>query len=243
MARSKDNAALQVIFSFFLGLMVLAFIVVGVITFYPAPSQKYEDQMQKLSRQQERYNMKQLTSLTPAEQAEMRRIQDKMDALNRKQQAEQEVWARNTSIILILFATAVMAVSLIRSEQLRVLSNGLLMGGLFTMVAGVVWVLFAGESVARFIVILFAFVATLALGYVKFVREREEKVMPAGAAVAAAAAGAYPVGAADAGYLAEVTARLDRLEARTAAAAAALGAERGATGSREAQEPEDARES
>jgi len=33
MARDRQNYALQTIFSFFLGLMVLAFVVVGVITF------------------------------------------------------------------------------------------------------------------------------------------------------------------------------------------------------------------
>ena len=85
-----------------------------------------------------------------------------------------KTWARNTSIILVLFATLVMVISLTLSDQLRVISNGLLLGGLFTMLYGVGWVIFSGNSTARFIVILFALVVALGLGYVKFVRQRKE---------------------------------------------------------------------
>ena len=49
----KQRGALQIIFSFFLGLMVTAFIGVGVYTFYPPPEQRFEDQLQQLYRQQE----------------------------------------------------------------------------------------------------------------------------------------------------------------------------------------------
>ena len=216
-----ENYALQVIFSFFLGLMVLAFIGIGVNTFYPSPTTKYEDELQKLFRQQEALNTKSGGQLTPAQQAESLRIQKQIDDINKKQEAERQIWARNTSIVVILFATAIMAISLIRSEQLRVVSNGLLMGGLFTMVYGVGWVLFSGESVARFFVISFALVVTLALGYIKFVRGREERA----AQMVVPASGSAGVSAMDDNAWAHVIARLDRLEERTAAAAAALGSE------------------
>jgi uncharacterized membrane protein len=130
-----------------------------------------------------------------------------------------QIWARNTSIILILFATLVMGISLIRSEQLRVISNGLLLGGLFTMVYGVGWIIASGESVARFGVIVFALAITLGLGYLKFVRGKE-----AGAAAAVAVAGAG--GEVDAATLGPLVSRIEALEARTEAAAEALGARR-----------------
>lgn len=123
---------------------------------------------------------------------------------------------RNTSIILILFATAVMGISLILSEQLRVISNGLLLGGLFTMVYGVGWIIASGESVARFGVIVFALTVTLALGYLKFVRGKE-------AAVPAAAQVVGPGGEVDVAAFAPLVARIEALETKTEAAAA-LGA-------------------
>jgi uncharacterized membrane protein len=110
-----------------------------------------------------------------------------------------------------------MGISLIRSEQLRVISNGLLLGGLFTMVYGVGWIIASGESIARFGVIVFALAVTLGLGYLKFVRGRE-----AAATAAAAVAGAG--GEIDAATLGPLLARIEALEARTEAAAEALGA-------------------
>lgn len=127
--------------------------------------------------------------------------------------AVMEVWARNTSIVLIILATVVMGVSLVRSEQLRVLSNGLLLGGVFTMLYGVGWIIASGESWARLIVILFATAVTIALGYVKFVR------MKKGVAEVAGAEGA----ALSTEGMASLEARVAALEAKLTAIGDALG--------------------
>lgn len=211
----RQHYALQTIFSFFLGLMVLAFIGVGVNTFYPNPSDHYQKQLQPLYDEQGILSNKGGATPTPADQARLAEIQKQINDLNAKQQAETEIWARYTSIILVLFATLVMGISLIRSEQLRVVSNGLLLGGLFTMIYGAGWTIFSGTSYLRFFVVLFALAVALGLGYVKFVWLKQ---------------GLGPVAAAPAGTLvatdAEVSgleARVAALEAKTSAAAAALG--------------------
>ena len=216
MARDKQRDALQTIFSFFLGLMVLAFIGVGVNAFYQSPAEKDTPQMQKLSRRQQALELKTSpnTARSASDQVELDRIIAQQNALQDRQQAQMEVWARNTSIVLILFATAVMGVSLVRSEQLRVISNGLLLGGLFTMVYGSGWVVFSGSSTARFFVILFALAVSLGLGWLKFVRGRQ-----------AGAAGPEGIPMGERGTeVAGLAARIDSLERRAAAAAAALGA-------------------
>jgi hypothetical protein len=214
MARDRQRDALQTIFSFFVGLMVLAFIGVGVNTFYAVPKQEaLNSEMQKLQNQQMRLNNKTGGALTPAEQAESDKIQTQIDAVNKKMQAEMEIWARNTSIVLVIFATMVMGISLIRSDQLKVLSNGLLLGGVFTMLYGTGWVVFSGSSTARFFVILFALAVTIGLGYLKFVRGRKGEV-----AVEATAGGLNEAA------LGTLEARVASLEARQSAAAAALAA-------------------
>jgi hypothetical protein len=207
----RQHYALQTIFSFFLGLMVLAFVGVGVNTFYPSPADRYQKQLQPLFDQQSLLNAGGKT-LTPADQQQAASIQKQINEIQALQQAEQEVWARNTSIVLVLFATLVMGVSLIRAEQLRALSNGLLLGGLFTMVYGSGWTIFSGTSTARFFVVLFALAVTIALGYLKFVRLRAGAPAPLLATSAPAPA-----------ELVGVEARLASLEARADAAAAALG--------------------
>lgn len=206
----RQHYALQTIFSFFLGLMVLAFIGVGVNTFYPQPSDTFQKQLQPLYNEQNQIQVKGATP-SPADQARLAQIQKQIDDLSAKEQVASEGWSRTTSIILVLFATLVMGISLIRSEQLRVVSNGLLLGGLFTMIYGAGWTIFSGTSYLRFFVVLFALAVALGLGYVKFVWLRH------GADVAPAPNGAVP------SDVAGLEARVAALEARTTAAAAALG--------------------
>jgi uncharacterized protein HemX len=214
-ATDRQHYALQTIFSFFLGLMVLAFVGVGVNTFYPQPSETNQKAQQAISRQMEALNVKTSNrSLNATEQAQMTRLQDQQNALQDKTDAEMKQWARNTSIILVICATFVMGVSLVLSEQLRVISNGLLLGGLFIMLYGVGWVIFSGNSTARFVVILFALVVTLGLGYVKFVRQRRDAV---------AEGPGLGTAAMDDAQIAGLAARVSALESKAAAAAAALG--------------------
>jgi len=215
----RQRNALQIIFSFFLGLMVTAFIGVGVYTFYPPPEQKLQDQLQTLYRQQEDIqNFKDSSQLTAVDRVKLREVQDKIRKLEDLQQAQREEWGRNTSIILITFATIVMSISLIRSEQLKVISNGLLLGGVFTMLYGTGWVIATGTSTSRFWVMTVALAITITLGYLKFVREKRE--------VATGTAALMPDGtdATDA-EVASLTARVEALERRAAAAAAALAAD------------------
>lgn len=172
----RQHYALQTIFSFFLGLLVLAVVGVGVNTFYQSPSENHQKEMTSIQRQMEALNVKNPTGVNDAaDKAELARLQAKQNELQDIIDAQMKIWARNTSIVLVLFATAVMGVSLIRSEQLRVISNGLLLGGLFTMLYGAGWVIFSGNSTARFVVVLFALAVALGLGYLKFVRNRENR--------------------------------------------------------------------
>ena len=137
MADAGRTSGLQTIFSFFLGLMVTAFVGIGVYTFHP-PAQEPQRQMQELSRKEQAIrNSKPAEQLTVEDRAQMQQLTDRRNQISDASQAGFETWARSTSIILILFATLAMAVSLIRSDQLPVISNGLLLGGVFTMIYGV----------------------------------------------------------------------------------------------------------
>jgi hypothetical protein len=209
MANPERSSGLQTIFSFFLGLMVTAFVGVGVYTFH-APDKAPQRQMQELSRREQAIrNSKAADALTVEDRAQMQQLTDQRNRIADASQAGFETWARSTSIILITLATLAMVVSLVRPERLPVISNGLLMGGLFTMVYGVGWIVAAGSSMTRFVVMTLAFVVTLALGYVRFVRRR-----------------AAPVAATDAASgegLAELERRLRELEDRMDGAASALG--------------------
>lgn len=221
-APDRQHGALQIIFSFFLGLMVTAFIGVGVYTFYAPPEQALQDKLQKLYRQQEDIqNFKEPAKLSDADKAQLKSIQSQIRDLEDKSRIGQENWARNSSIILVTFATIIMSISLIRADQLRVISNGLLLGGIFTMLYGVGWIIASRSSQGRFWVITAALAITIGLGYLKFVRDRASKSSAGTALAGAGAEGAgAPIASAE---VAGLVARVAALEGRLGAAAAALG--------------------
>ncbi len=227
-AENKRGDALQLIFSFFLAILLVVLIGVGVWTFYPEPfdaDSPKQQQIEKLNQEQNQImNSTVGKELTPAQQAEVDRIQEQIDEINQSMQAERDAWAVNTSVILLVFATILMAISLFLPEHMRVFSNGVLLGGLFTVIYGTGWSFTGGDSRARFFVVLVAVALTVAFGYLRFIRGRK-----VGAAVgttsAAATEGALAESvAADAGALAALVARVDALEARAEAAAEALSA-------------------
>lgn len=214
-AADRQHYALQTIFSFFLGLMVLALIGVGIITFYPNPSDAVQKQVQPIYDRMSLIQGKGGTQ-TASETAQIAALQKQINDLNARSQTASENWAQTTSIVMVLFATLVMGISLIRADQLRVLSNGLLLGGLFTMIYGAGMTVFSGTSYLRFFVVLFALMVAIALGYAKFVWLRQGAGTGAAAGTESAPAGA----SAD---VAGLEARVTALEARTNAAAVALG--------------------
>ena len=164
----RTNTALQVIFAFFLGLVVVAFVGIGVNTFYPEP------------------------------------------VWTEGNQTGYANWQLVTGVILLVCATILLAVSLLLPESQGVLSNGVLLGGVFTMVYAVGMTVSSDRSVLRFVVVAAALAVTIGIGYLKFVRRR---------AAAATAAANAPVDAAQSG---EFAARLTTVEQKLDAIARAL---------------------
>jgi len=211
MTEAARSRGLQTIFSFFLGLMLTAFIGVGVYTFHP-PAKDLDRRIQELDRSEQALrNGAPDDELSAADRDEVRKLTDSRNELYDAAQARREAWGRSTSIILIALATLVMAVSLVRADQLPVISNGLLLGGVFTMVYGVGWIVATDTSVSRFVVMTVALAITLGLGYARFVRRRPSPSLPAGSTLL------------DGEGLARLEQRLRDVEERLDNAAAALG--------------------
>lgn len=112
-----------------------------------------------------------------------------------------------------------MAVSLLRAVQLPVISNGLLLGGVFTMVYGVGRIIVTDTSTVRFLVMTAALAITLGLGYLRFVRRLGDAVVLAPMSSSTDAVG-------------DLDRRVRTLEERLSKAANALG--HGGDGSRDA---------
>lgn len=211
MTEATRGSGLRTIFSFFLGLMLTAFVGVGVYTFHPPPTQ-FDEEIRNLGRREQAVRTARgPNELTSADRDTLQALERRRDELTDAAAAARKPWGRSTSIILILFATIAMAVSLIRADQLPVISNGLLLGGLFTMVYGVGWIIVTDTSIGRFLVMTIALAITLALGYARFVRRGP---------IAAATAG---TASSDGRDLTDLERRVRDLEERLNEAATALG--------------------
>jgi hypothetical protein len=211
MADIKRDGGLRTIFSFFLGLMLTAFVGVGVYTFHPPPEQG-ESQVRDLARREEAIRKSRPPSeLTTADRDQIQEIDRQRRELVDAAAEARKPWGRSTSMILIVFATLAMAVSLVRADQLPVISNGLLLGGVFTMLYGVGWIIATDTSITRFFVMTAALVITLGLGYVRFVRRGTTSPDAAGSAIP------------ESEGLAQIERRVRELEERMNQAAHALG--------------------
>lgn len=167
----KAQEVIQVIFSIFIGIVVVAFVMITVNTFYPEPTYNY-------------------TGGEPFNEGA-------------------NTWRLMTSIILLLSATIIMIVSMLLPDRVPVISNGALLGGLFTMIAAVGYTSSTQNNILRFFVVTLALLVTVGMGYWRFTMARRLK--PAGAS-------AGPVGTPAEGAAAPVdaalAARVGALEAR-----------------------------
>ena len=211
MADKGHGSGLRTIFSFFLGLMLTVFAGVGVYTFYP-PNEDFNNQIRDLNRQEEAIrDSKAENDLTEEDRAKILEINEERNALQDGIEEAAQPWGRTTSILLMAIATLAMGVSLVRADQLPVISNGLLLGGVFTMLYGVGWIIATDTSMARFVVMTVALLITLGLGYVRFVRKGKAVPDAAGSGVS------------EVEGLSDIQRRLEDLEERMNEAARILG--------------------
>ncbi len=127
--RNLSQTVLQIVFSFFLGLVVVAFVGIALNTFYPEPVAGYDG----------------------------------------SDSAVWDTWRLVTGTWLLVCATAVMIASmLIPSERIPVITNGILLGGLFTMIYAVIMSLSAANEWPRLAVMTGALVVTVGIAYWKF---------------------------------------------------------------------------
>jgi hypothetical protein len=146
--RNLGAETLQVIFSVFLGLVVVAFVGIAVNTIYPEPQrgdyQTYD-------------------------------------------QVAWDAWRLTTGVWLLICATVVMIVAmLIGSDRIPVIGNGVLLGGLFTMIYAVIMALSSPNQWPRLAIVAVALLVTVGIGYWKFATRRTKPAtvpdVPQGAA-------------------------------------------------------------
>jgi hypothetical protein len=150
-----------------------------VNTFIPTPTVATERQVQSLVRRQVAIERdRSPAELSTSDREQIQRLRDSVTTLEEVMRVERAQWSQTTSLVLIACATLAMVIAVVRAEQLAILGNGLLLGGVFTMLYGVGVVIAATESTVRFLILTAALGVTLGLGYLRFVRRRDPAAAP-----------------------------------------------------------------
>jgi len=176
-----EGMVIKALYCVFLGVLVVLFVAWAVTALYPIPQweteypgiEEYESGPQEPSAQQ-------LEGLTPAErkakfqryEAERKEYEVREAKRARLQTAlskKVDRHDRNVSLISLLVAVAVMALSVGLSAKLPVISEGLLLGGLFTLIYSIGWSFVRTPKIAV-IPVGVGLIVTIALGYKRFVR-------------------------------------------------------------------------
>lgn len=166
---------LKVIYTIFLGLILATFIGIGIATFYPAP--KAPDYPTSLMKPAPVASPGQ--TLAPAEkqqQDQQTKAQTDFEAAQKDYQQKSELYGRNVSIIATIAAVLILIISLTFMRGILLIADGLLLGGVFTLLYGIGWGLAqSGDNRYRFLVVSVGLLVALILGYVRFVNPDKPK--------------------------------------------------------------------
>lgn len=159
--KQTTNPGVRIIYTVFLALLISLFFGLGVAAFYPRPKAP------------------EYLSVTKQVEGKLSEVQNEQDLKFQKEQedfqAKSNVYNRNVSIITLSLAIIALALSLIFLNKILLISDGLMLGGVFTLVYSIVLGFTTEDARYRFIIVTVGLLITLGLGYIKFIKPNQEK--------------------------------------------------------------------
>lgn len=152
---------IKLIYTLFLGIILAAFVGVGVSTFYPEPEWPQTPEAVEKSYYEDE----------PSE--ESKAAQKLFDEELKAYEEEMQDYNRNASIILLSVAILFLAIGVIQAHKIDVLADGVLLGGIFTFIYGVGRGVAGGDEMFRFVIITIGLIAALGLGYWRFAKPNQ----------------------------------------------------------------------
>jgi len=79
-------------------------------------------------------------------------------------------------MIALVAAIIILVASLTLFSKIKMIADGILLGGVFTTAYSIIRVLMSEDSKFRFLIVTIGLIIALVLGYIKFVRPKEEEI-------------------------------------------------------------------
>lgn len=152
----EDNNILKLVYTFFLGLLIAFFIGVGINTFYPGPKAPVFPV--------------ELNTYGKELNADELKTQKQWDKTMEQHNNQMKPYNRNVSLIALIAAVILLAVSLAYEKKIKVIADGVMLGGLFVLLYSLGRGFASENSKYVFVVVTVGLVTVLYLGYHRFVK-------------------------------------------------------------------------
>lgn len=154
---------IKFIYTLFLAILLALFVGLGISAFYKAPEQpRYPMELEFVKSEQD-------------ETAEQESARKKYLEDQREFEEKIKPYSRNVSIISIVAGVAMLIVSLTLLSKIKMLADGVLLGGVFTTIYSIIRGLISEDVQFRFLIVTAGLVIALVLGWIKFIRPKEAK--------------------------------------------------------------------
>lgn len=154
---------IKFIYKLFIGVLLATTIGMGIETFYQKPV------MPEYPVEKYPYNysgpVEEKSTLSPQSIKE----QQTYDREIREYTKEREIYDRNTAVIAVSLSLVILVLSLTVLAKLDVIADGLLLGGIFTLLYGIIRSFGSGEQGFIFVTTLVGLVTAVILGYIHFI--------------------------------------------------------------------------
>jgi len=160
---------LKLVYTIFIGVLLAIFVGVGIAAFYPGPKDPETPTLLKL------YKLPTDPSRDPVVSAQLQKEQEAFDEVLKTYQEKMEKYNRDVSIISLVAAILILVISLILFRKLLIIADGLLIGGVITLLYSVARVFGSGDDKLRFLVVSVGLAVSLLLGYIKFIEPSKNK--------------------------------------------------------------------
>lgn len=148
-----EDKLLKIVYTLFLGLIVVLFVGMGIATFYESP---------KLPE----YPI--VTEEQAKVSSEVNTTQVKYEQDYRAYEKVAEIYHRNVSIIAMIFAIVLLGVSFMLERRSSVITNGIMLGGVFVLIYSIGRGVASTDTKYTFIAVTVSLAVVIYLGYRRF---------------------------------------------------------------------------
>lgn len=153
---------IKLIYTLFLALLIALFVGLGIDTFYQGPKAPT-------------YPIELETEKPGCEDTEqLKAVRKDFSQAENNYQEKFKSYSRNVSIISLAASIIILILSLTLLAKIKMIADGVLLGGVFTTAYSVIRVLMSEDSRFRFLIVTVGLIIALALGYIKFIRPKED---------------------------------------------------------------------